>query len=75
VRELRADHPSELDAVRPRHHEVHHGDVERPAGHQLVLSDCGADGFVPTPFDLTELAFFLRGKLATVQPGGDTDAG
>ena len=42
---------------------------------QLVLSDCGAVGLVPTPFDLAELACFLRGKLATVQPGGDTDAG
>jgi DNA-binding response OmpR family regulator len=36
---------------------------------QIVLSDCGAVGFVPTPFDLTELACFLRGKLATVEPG------
>jgi DNA-binding response OmpR family regulator len=36
---------------------------------QLVLSDCGAVGFVPTPFDLTELACFLRGKLAPVEPG------
>ena len=38
---------------------------------QLVLSDCGAVGFVPTPFDLTELACFLRGKLATVEPTGE----
>ena len=38
---------------------------------QLVLSDCGAVGFVPTPFDLTELACFLRGKLAAVEPVGE----
>jgi DNA-binding response OmpR family regulator len=31
---------------------------------QLVLADCGAVGFVPKPFDLPELAVFLRGKLA-----------
>jgi DNA-binding response OmpR family regulator len=31
---------------------------------QLVRADCGAVGFVPKPFDLTELARFLRGKLA-----------
>ncbi|MGD0527931.1 MAG: response regulator, partial [Polyangiaceae bacterium] len=28
---------------------------------QLVRADCGAVGFVPKPFDLTELARFLRG--------------
>jgi DNA-binding response OmpR family regulator len=30
---------------------------------QLHRADCGAVGFVPKPFDLTELARFLRGKL------------
>jgi len=30
---------------------------------QLVRVDCGAVGFVPKPFDLTELARFLRSKL------------
>jgi DNA-binding response OmpR family regulator len=30
---------------------------------QLVRADCGAVGFVPKPFDLTELARFLRTKL------------
>jgi DNA-binding response OmpR family regulator len=34
---------------------------------QLVRVDCGAVGFVPKPFDLTELARFLRSKL----PGDD----
>jgi DNA-binding response OmpR family regulator len=37
---------------------------------QLVLADCGAVGFVPKPFDLSELASFLRSKLAT-DPAGD----
>jgi DNA-binding response OmpR family regulator len=36
---------------------------------QLVRVDCGAVGFVPKPFDLTELARFLRGKLLH----GDSD--
>lgn len=35
---------------------------------QLVRADCGAVGFVPKPFDLTELARFLRAKLAAVDP-------
>jgi CheY-like chemotaxis protein len=30
---------------------------------QLVRADCGAVGFVPKPFDLTDLAHFLRSKL------------
>jgi DNA-binding response OmpR family regulator len=30
---------------------------------QLVRADCGAVGFVPKPFDLTELARFIRSKL------------
>src|SRR5579859_6639675 len=32
---------------------------------QLVRADCGAVGFVPKPFDLAELARFLRGKLVS----------
>jgi len=35
--------------------------------HQLFRVDCGAVGFVAKPFDLTELARFLRSKLP---PGG-----
>ncbi|HEY1694654.1 MAG TPA: response regulator [Polyangiaceae bacterium] len=34
---------------------------------QLTRADCGAVGFVPKPFDLTELARFLRAKLAAVE--------
>jgi DNA-binding response OmpR family regulator len=30
---------------------------------QLVRADCGAVGFVPKPFDLSDLAGFLRSKL------------
>ncbi len=30
---------------------------------QLVRADCGAVGFVPKPFDLRELARFLRTKM------------
>jgi len=37
---------------------------------QLVRADCGAVGFVPKPFDLTELARFLRAKLAAPDPAG-----
>lgn len=33
---------------------------------QLLRADCGAIGFVPKPYDLSELARFLRAKL----PGG-----
>jgi DNA-binding response OmpR family regulator len=36
---------------------------------QLVRADCGAVGFVPKPFDLTELAAFLRAKLACPDSG------
>lgn len=35
---------------------------------QLVRADCGAVGFVPKPFDLGELARFLRTKLQAVGP-------
>ena len=31
---------------------------------QLVRADCGAVGFVPKPFDLSELARFLKAKMA-----------
>jgi DNA-binding response OmpR family regulator len=34
---------------------------------QLIRTDCGAVGFVPKPFDLTELASFLRAKLSCAQ--------
>lgn len=37
---------------------------------QLVRADCGAVGFVPKPFDLTELARFLRGKLPDAEATG-----
>lgn len=40
---------------------------------QLLRADCGAVGFVPKPFDLTELAHFLKGKLpvgSTTRPSG-----
>lgn len=33
---------------------------------QLLRADCGAVGFVPKPYDLTELARFLRSKLPGV---------
>jgi len=42
---------------------------------QLVVADCGVVGFVPRPFDLTELAGFLRSKLAAVEPAGDAVGG
>jgi DNA-binding response OmpR family regulator len=35
---------------------------------QILRADCGAVGFVPKPYDLTELARFLRAKM----PGGST---
>jgi DNA-binding response OmpR family regulator len=40
---------------------------------QLVLADCGAIGFVPKPFDLRELASFLRSKFA-MDPAGEVAA-
>jgi DNA-binding response OmpR family regulator len=42
---------------------------------QLVRADCGAVGFVPKPFDLTELARFLRAKLELVDPAGIGEGG
>jgi DNA-binding response OmpR family regulator len=38
---------------------------------QLARADCGAAGFVPKPLDLSELATFLRAKLACSPEGGD----
>lgn len=38
---------------------------------QLLRADCGAVGFVPKPFDLSDLARFLRGKL---RPSGAPEA-
>jgi DNA-binding response OmpR family regulator len=35
---------------------------------QLLRADCGAVGFVPKPFDLTELARFLKSKLPSAEP-------
>ena len=40
---------------------------------QLVLADCGAVGFVPKPFVLSEVASFLRSKLA-MGPGREVAA-
>jgi DNA-binding response OmpR family regulator len=37
---------------------------------QLYRADCGAVGFVPKPFDVAELATFLRTKLASAEPLG-----
>jgi DNA-binding response OmpR family regulator len=34
---------------------------------QFMRLDCGAVGFVPKPFDITELARFLRTKLAALE--------
>jgi DNA-binding response OmpR family regulator len=35
---------------------------------QLARADCGAAGFVPKPLDLSELAAFLRSKVAGAEP-------
>jgi DNA-binding response OmpR family regulator len=37
---------------------------------QLVRADCGAVGFVPKPFDLGDLARFLRNKLSSSEVPG-----
>ena len=39
---------------------------------QLLRADCGAVGFVPKPFDLSELARFLRSKLTSLEPDAPT---
>ena len=36
---------------------------------QLLRADCGAVGFVPKPYDLSELARFIRAKLAAPRSG------
>lgn len=41
---------------------------------QLVRADCGAVAFLAKPFDLTELARFLREKLASTGGVGPFDA-
>jgi DNA-binding response OmpR family regulator len=41
---------------------------------QLHRADCGAVGFVPKPFDLTELACFLRGKLDSMESAREEGA-
>jgi DNA-binding response OmpR family regulator len=41
---------------------------------QLARADCGAAGFVPKPLDLTELARFLKSKVAGgFDPGSSPD--
>lgn len=40
---------------------------------QLLRADCGAVGFVPKPFDLSDLARFLRGKLRPTGAPGPLD--
>jgi len=42
---------------------------------QLLRADCGAVGFVPKPFDLTELARFLRTKLESSAPTPPVESG
>jgi DNA-binding response OmpR family regulator len=37
---------------------------------QLLRADCGAVGFVPKPFDLSDLARFLRSKLRPSEAPG-----
>jgi DNA-binding response OmpR family regulator len=37
---------------------------------QLLRADCGAVGFVPKPFDLSDLARFLRTKLRPAETAG-----
>jgi len=40
---------------------------------QLVRADCGAVAFVPKPFDVLELARFLRSKLSDAPPPAASD--
>jgi DNA-binding response OmpR family regulator len=40
---------------------------------QLMRADCGAVGFVPKPFNLTELARFLKAKLSCGNVAGPLD--
>ncbi|MGH7437749.1 MAG: response regulator transcription factor [Polyangiaceae bacterium] len=41
---------------------------------QLLRADCGAVGFVPKPFDLSDLARFLRTKLRPTEASGVSSA-
>ena len=40
---------------------------------QILRADCGAVGFVPKPYDLIELARFLRSKLPSTPRDGSVD--
>ena len=40
---------------------------------QLLRADCGAVGFVPKPYDLSELARFIRAKLAAPRSGSSVE--
>lgn len=42
---------------------------------QLLRADCGAVGFVPKPFDLSDLARFLRSKLRGSEPSDEVATG
>jgi DNA-binding response OmpR family regulator len=42
---------------------------------QVALADCGVIGFVPSPFELKELAGFLRSKIAGVDSAAATVGG
>jgi DNA-binding NtrC family response regulator len=55
ARLIRASHPETRIVLTSAYH---------LSERQLVRVDCGAVGFVPKPFDLTELAAFLRSKLS-----------
>lgn len=58
ARMLRDRHPSLLVLLTSAYH------LSEP---QLLRADCGAVGFVPKPFDLTELARFVRSKLSCAE--------
>jgi DNA-binding response OmpR family regulator len=59
ARIVRKRHPSTLIVLTSAYH-LTEG--------QLLRADCGAVGFVPKPYDLCELAQFLRRKLAAGEP-------
>lgn len=56
ARLLREHHPSTRVVLTSAYH---------LSERQLVRADCGAVGFVPKPFDLSELARFLKTKLTS----------
>jgi DNA-binding response OmpR family regulator len=56
ARLVRVDHPRTQVVLMSAYH---------LSERQLVRADCGAVGFVPKPFDLTELARFLKTKVAS----------